>query len=124
MFENAPEVVAALDEGFRRHTLQEVHEKLGPCGKIAVERARHSCEIPFDPQVLENGIMVDWTDGQGNLVKMPTNPVRIGDNVAAEFRNGPNLGEHTCEIMKRLNYSAEEIEDFIRRDLVVAVPQI
>jgi len=120
MYENAPAVVAALDAGFKKFTRDEVYQGLRSCGKIAVEKVQHSIDVCSDPQVIANKIIVDWTDADGNLVRMPTTPLRIGDDEPAEFHAGPQLGSFTTELMRRLGYTNEQIQQYIDRKIVIA----
>jgi crotonobetainyl-CoA:carnitine CoA-transferase CaiB-like acyl-CoA transferase len=75
-------------------------------------------EVVADPAVIENGY----------LMAHPTHPpLRLAaapaqfDNELPEIRRpGPDLGEHTREVLAEIGYSTEEIDALIASDAVVA----
>ena len=84
-----------------------------PCAPV------NSVEEAFaDPQVAENQMILDLPHPQFGTVKTVAGPIKIGD-AAVEHRRGPQLGEHTDEILQTLlNLSADEIAAY-RRDGVL-----
>jgi crotonobetainyl-CoA:carnitine CoA-transferase CaiB-like acyl-CoA transferase len=121
MREHSPAVIDILDEGFKKLTQEEVYQGLKACGTISVEKVQHSIDVTADPQALENGFVVEWTDPNGKKIMHPATPVRIGDEIPAEVFHGPKLGEHTVEVMKMLGYKDNVIQDYIDRNIVVSL---
>ena len=123
MWENAPEVIKILDEGFQKLTQDEAYQGLRACGTIAVEKVQHSIDVASDPQAIANEFVVPWTDPEGNTVMHPVTPLRVGDEAPPELFYGPRLGEHTIEVMQMLGYSNETIQDYIQKGIVLAEQQ-
>ena len=119
MWENSPEVISVMDEGFKKLTRDEAYESLKTCGTIAVEKVQHSIDVIADPQVLANEFVFEWTDSDGKKIMHPATPIRMGDESPAELAYGPKLGEHSVEVMKMLGYSDETIKDYIDRNLIL-----
>jgi crotonobetainyl-CoA:carnitine CoA-transferase CaiB-like acyl-CoA transferase len=119
-FEKSPPIIAALDEGFKKLTVDEAFNALKACGTISVEKVQHSIDVVSDPQAIENEFVFEWTDPDGKTVMHPATPVKIGDEAHVDFGHGPGLGEHTVEIMKMLGYSNKAIRDYVERKIVIA----
>ena len=122
MNENAPAVVAALDEGFKKFTRDEVVEALRTCGTIATEYVMHSHDLVTYPQALANEMLVETEEltPDGKRVMIPTTPLKFGDEHPAEYKPGPALGGNTVEVMKMLGYSDADIQDQIDRGIFIA----
>ncbi len=72
-----------------------------------------------DPQILENGYLVDFEHPTLGTIKIPGYPVHFSRAEARTDRAAPELGEHTAEVLEGLGgYSREEISRF-RRDGVI-----
>lgn len=120
MWDNAPEVIAIMDQGFKNLTRDEAFDRLKACGTISVEKVQHSVDVIADPQALANDFVFEWTDPDGKKIMHPATPIRMGDDKPADVPYGPRLGEHTVEVMKMLGYSSETIQDYINRELVLS----
>jgi crotonobetainyl-CoA:carnitine CoA-transferase CaiB-like acyl-CoA transferase len=120
MWENSPEVIAIMDEGFKKLTRDEVYESLKACGTISVEKVQHSIDVITDPQAIANEFVYEWTDPNGKKIMHPATPIHMGDESPVVLSYGPKIGEHTIEIMKMLGYSDVTIQDYIDRNLVIA----
>jgi crotonobetainyl-CoA:carnitine CoA-transferase CaiB-like acyl-CoA transferase len=66
-------------------------------------------EIQNDPQVVANGYLVDYDDGQGNRTKVCASPVQFGGGGTEVRRRAPECGEHTEEVLIEAGYGWEEI---------------
>lgn len=123
MYENAPEVVRILDEGFKQHTRDEVVSALTACGTIACEKVLNSIDLITYPQALENELLVESDiarNEEGKPILIPTQPLRFGDEHPSAFSRGPKLGENTVEIMKMLGYDDAYIADCIEKGIFVS----
>ncbi len=122
MYENSAEVVAALDEGFRKFTREEVLQALTSCGTISAEPVQHSKDLLTDPQVLDNEMLIetDKETKEGKKVMIPAMPLRFDDDHPAEYRPDPKLGEHSVEVMNMLGYDESTIKDYIERGIFVS----
>lgn len=122
MYERSAEVVAALDEGFKKFTRDEVIEALTSCGIIAVAPVLNSVDLLEDPQILANEMLIesDKMSRDGRKIKIPVSPVRFEDEHPAEYLPGPELGENTVEMLEMLGYREDTIKDYIDRGIFVA----
>lgn len=121
-YDAAPEVVAILDEGFKKFKREEVLEALRACGTIATEEVMHSIDVVTYPQAIENEMLSETEDvtQDGKNVMIPNTPVRFGDEHPAPYKRAPKLGEHSVEMLEKLGYDSETIKDYIQRGLFVA----
>lgn len=121
-YEKAPAVVAALDEGFKKFTRDEVIDALSACGTIAVEKVMHSIDLVTYPQAVENEMLVPTEElsPDGKPIMIPTSPLKFGDEHPAEYIPGPKLGDSTVAVMKMLGYSDADIQDQIDRGIFIA----
>lgn len=120
MYDASPEVIAALDKGFMQYTHDEAIAILKSCGTIAVSKVQHTKDVKDDPQVLENEMVFPFIDADGRKVMMPSTPVKIGDNTAAKYGQGEELGASTKEILRSLGYTEDVIEDWCDKGIVYA----
>jgi crotonobetainyl-CoA:carnitine CoA-transferase CaiB-like acyl-CoA transferase len=65
-------------------------------------------EISNDPQMYDNGYIVNVTDLEGNERKLVANPVQF-DEKAPEIKRAPQFAEHTDAILQELGRSEDEI---------------
>lgn len=120
MFEAAAEVTKALDEGFLKVTSEEALAALKACGTISITKVQHTQEVIDDPQAIVNDMVFPFVDTDGREVMMPSSPLRFGDNKAARYGQGEELGTSTKDIMKMVGYNEDAIKDLCERGIVYA----
>jgi len=76
-------------------------------------------EAVQDPQLLENGYIVDYEDPEMGKIRIPGFPIQFsGAELNKNFR-GPSLGEHTEEVLKSIGrYSESEIAEFRKKKII------
>ncbi|MGB7400377.1 CaiB/BaiF CoA transferase family protein [Castellaniella sp.] len=72
-----------------------------------------------DPQILARDMVVDVTLQSGETLKMPGNPVKVGNTDGTTFTPPPLLGQDTDEVLSSvLGYSAEAISALRRKEII------
>jgi crotonobetainyl-CoA:carnitine CoA-transferase CaiB-like acyl-CoA transferase len=111
-WENAEELVSVLDAVFLTRTrdvwLQTFSEyDLLCCGVQTVN------DLDKDPQVMENGYLVDFDHPTLGQVKIPGYTAHFSENSAGTTSASPDLGEHTDEVLTEIGgYTEGEISAF------------
>jgi len=106
---NAEQLVAILDEVFATRPRDEwlhifAEYDLFCCGVNSV------MELQDDPQVTENGYIVDFEHPTLGKIKIPGYPGHFSESWAQTTSAAPDLGEHTEEVLMELgDYTRKEI---------------
>ena len=75
------------------HWLKILNDHRVPCGPV-----NKLSEVFKDPDLIKRDMVAEVKQPSGEIVKMPGNPVKIGDN-KTEYKSSPELGEHSVEIL-------------------------
>ena len=115
---NAEELVVIFDKIFATRPREEWL-------KIFAEHdlfcsAVHSLkDMAEDPQILENGYLVDFEHPTLGNIKVPGYPGHFSEAWAGTSRAAPELGEHTEEVLRDLcGYSKEEIMSLRQKGII------
>ncbi|MGH2541795.1 MAG: CoA transferase, partial [Ardenticatenaceae bacterium] len=84
-----------------------------PCAPVnTVEQAFQ------DPQAVEDNMIIEVTHPRFGVVRQVASPIKISDSRTNHHR-GPELGEHTNEVLTNyLNLSPEDIENLRKEDVL------
>lgn len=74
------------------------------------EPVQNSVEVGQDPQLRANGMIARVADADGNVHEILTSPVQF-DETPAVTRRGPQLAEHTDEILGELGIDEDRLID-------------
>jgi crotonobetainyl-CoA:carnitine CoA-transferase CaiB-like acyl-CoA transferase len=66
-------------------------------------------EIQHDPQVIANGYLMDYDDGQGNKTKVCSSPVQFDGEAFRVRSRAPDAGEHTEEVLLEAGFGWDDI---------------
>jgi crotonobetainyl-CoA:carnitine CoA-transferase CaiB-like acyl-CoA transferase len=70
-------------------------------------------DLDKDPQVMENGYLVDFDHPTLGRVKIPGYTAHFSENSAGTTSASPDLGEHTEEVLMEIGgYAKREIKSF------------
>ncbi|MCB2171071.1 MAG: CoA transferase [Deltaproteobacteria bacterium] len=109
-WENAGELVSLLDAIFLTRTVDrwlQIFQKydLLCCAVQTVS------DLHKDPQVTENGYLVDFDHPTLGKVKIPGYTAHFSENAAGTVSASPDLGEHTEEVLMEIgSYTKREID--------------
>jgi crotonobetainyl-CoA:carnitine CoA-transferase CaiB-like acyl-CoA transferase len=106
--ENRKQLNAAIDEALQKKTSAEWIEILNtasvPCGPIY-----NVGQVFSDPQVEHLGVATEVEHAKLGRFKVLAQPARLSRTPGKVVAPTPEIGEHTDEILKELNYDAAEI---------------
>lgn len=114
---NGPELIAILDKEFRKYTQAEIVGMLRSAD-IAHEKIQHIKEVLTDPQALENNYLHEFTYRNKEKTLLASTPIKFG-NIEVNIKNvAPKIGEHSEEILKSMDYTDEEIKEFLDKKIL------
>ncbi len=105
---HSAELVAIIDAIFRTKTYAEWTEILS-ANKLVWSPVMTPLEVTQDEQTRLNEFFAEWNHPRYGKIKLLNNPIKLSKTPAENQRPAPQLGEHTDEVMKGLNYSDAEV---------------
>ena len=95
------------------HWLKILNDHRVPCGPV-----NKLSEVFKDPDLIKRDMVAEVKQPSGEIVKMPGNPVKIGDN-KTEYKSSPELGEHSTEILNTwLGMTEEQIAELKEENII------
>ena len=95
------------------HWLKILNDHRVPCGPV-----NKLSEVFKDPDLIKRNMVAEVKQPSGEVVKMPGNPVKIGDN-KTEYKSSPELGEHSAEILNTwLGMTEEQIAELKEENII------
>jgi len=107
---NNEELVTLLDGIFKTKTVKEWGKLLDE-NDVTWAPVQTNEDVAKDPQVLANGYIVEVEDPKHGKVKLLRTPVEFSETPAVVDKPGPELGQHTEEVLQGIGYSQEKIEE-------------
>jgi crotonobetainyl-CoA:carnitine CoA-transferase CaiB-like acyl-CoA transferase len=105
---NLKELIPAVSERLVRFTKAELHERLG--GLVPFGPVYDMAEIAADPHFKVRGMLPEIElKGLGEKVAVAGSPIRMTRTPPAVRTAGPDLGEHTYDVLTAHGYSEERI---------------
>lgn len=107
--ENAKQLVTIFDRFFATRTRDEWLKIFAQYDFFCCQ-INSVTELANDPQITENGYLVDFDHPTAGKVKIPGYPVHFSESWAQTTSAAPELGEHTEEVLMGLGgYTEKEI---------------
>lgn len=108
---------------------EQIRAKIGetPRAELQAALTEHNCifsfyaappEVLADPAVVENGYAMAHPDHP--KLRLSAAPAQFDDELPSIRRPGPDIGEHSREILVELGYGNQEIDELITTGAVVA----
>jgi len=106
---NMPQLTAILDQVFATQPMTHWNEVFNGV-HVTFGAVRGPQEVIDDPQLRANDIVVPLEGAGGKLTSTISSPIQLHGVAKVPARRGPDLGEHTEEILHDLGFDAQGIE--------------
>ena len=98
-----------MDQAFSALPAKTVCERLAASG-IVYSLVSRTTEVIEDPQLIANGVIVPTdSDVPGNTRTFAT-PINLSDEIQKTPQRGPEIGEHSKQILEEFGFDASEIQ--------------
>ena len=109
--QNNTELVEIIDQRFATKSFDEWDKTFREAGDFIYARVQEIEELQDDPQVIANDYITTFDHPALGSVKMCNHPVTYSETPASIYREAPELGQHTEEILiEELGYDWPDIE--------------
>lgn len=115
--ENKEELLAMLNEFFETKGTKEMETAINEQG-IPCSAVKNIAEVLADPQVKARKMVADLPHPDVPELKVLRTPISFTDGTNMTDIYPPRLGEHSVEVLEKLSYSAEEINNLIEEKVI------
>lgn len=115
--EGAQELRVILDEAFSKFTMDELR-LIFKENDMAFGEFRGCADELHDPQAEVNGYLSKIRYKDGREIIIPNSPVQFNNEMAMEVTPAVPAGYNTIDILQKMAYTNEEIEQLLKEDCV------
>jgi formyl-CoA transferase len=119
---NMPALTTILDEVFAAKPMSHWYDVFSGL-HVTFGAVRGPQEVIQDPQLAANNIVVPLEGAGGKLTKTISNPIHLHGVDKVPARRGPELGEHSDQVLQEIGFSANEIDGLHKAGTVPAAKQ-
>jgi formyl-CoA transferase len=106
--------IAAYTSGFSQAEILLQMEK----AEVPAGRIYSAADIAADPHFAARGMIQSIVAGDGEPLKVPGIVPKLSATPGAIRSAAPKLGEHTEEVLRELGFSASQVEEFRRNQII------
>jgi crotonobetainyl-CoA:carnitine CoA-transferase CaiB-like acyl-CoA transferase len=118
--ENGTALVREMDKAMATKTYDEWDAAFRTSGDFIYAKVQHIHELQDDPQVIANDYITEFDHPSIGTVKMCNHPNHYSKTPAKIWREAPQLGQHTEEVLiDELGYTWDDISDLQNKNVIL-----
>jgi crotonobetainyl-CoA:carnitine CoA-transferase CaiB-like acyl-CoA transferase len=118
--ENGTALVAEMDKAMATKTYDEWDELFRTSGDFIYAKVQTINELQDDPQVIANEYITEFDHPSIGTMKMCNHPNHYSKTPAKIWREAPQLGQHTEEVLiDELGYTWDDISDLQNKNVIL-----
>jgi formyl-CoA transferase len=106
---NMPQLAAVLEDIFAAQPMAHWHDVFSKV-HVTFGAVRDPMDVIGDPQLLANDIVVPLDGAGPKLTSTISSPIQVHGVAKQRARRGPQIGEHTDEILVELGFSRADVD--------------
>jgi len=116
--QNSELVISILDEVMATKTLSEVKDRFYEEGMVWAP-AQTLTEMADDPQLTANGVLIEYDHPTVGRFRGIDSPIKLNGCPDKVKGPAPGLGQHTEEVLLKLGYVADQIQELKRQKVII-----
>ena len=116
--ENSVDLENAIGESIGKLDLAEFRTRMD-ARSLTYGYAAHNVELMDDEQLVENGMLVETDEPEGEYTRTVSNPIHIEGEQKRTPTRAPEVGQDSVAVLREFGFSDAEIEGWVRDGIVV-----